>query len=555
MPTPPDRDVEVLLAYLEGRATPEEVEALERRLREEPGLAESLAVQARMSAMLGSMAREQSRIESARPRLPRRTLPQRTNSAAWTIGLAAAAVFALVALFAVLSGDPEPSRTAERRRVEKKAEDGLKEVERERARLLAQPVSPEKKPETITEEERKAALAALEERKRRIEDELRAAVVPGPKETKPLEPAPGPGPTVVPEKKPEAPTRTSIAKVVKGDAFLGGERKPVGAGQEILAGQAIETGAGPVEILWPDQTRMELGAETVVKELRADGGKRVTIEKGSVRADVKPQPKGQPLVVESTQGEATVLGTVLKVAVAPDGTTLEVEEGKVRFRNKLSGKSVEVVGGHFAVAAPGIEFSALALPSTLYAATFDDGKAPGWTFSAKYPWTLRSALTSPVYPLNDPKATRSELTVMLASKVWQDGVFEMDARLEEIDANPLGSFLVFLRYRDQDNNLWLEYMLKGGTWSVALLQLNGGTLTTIASGPAAALELGRSYRLRLEAKDDEVRALVDGKELLRGKTTVLAPGRLAFCPMSSRVTFDNIRVSTVPLRPRAEKPK
>jgi hypothetical protein len=336
------------------------------------------------------------------------------------------------------------------------------------------------------------------------------------------------------------------------------------AGQEILAGQSVEVGSGAslVEISYPDLTRMELSAETVVKDLRVEGGKRVVIERGSVRAEVKPQPKGQPMIFDSAQGEAVVLGTLLKVLVAPDakeGTTLEVEEGKVRFRNKITNKSVDVAAGHFSVAAAGLEFSALALPTVLYAANFDDGRVQGWTFSPRYPWSIRpmppsgSVLASPVYAYGDPKAQRGDLTVVLASKIWQDGVFELDVRPEDFDPANLSSFLVFLRFRDQENTLWLEYLLTRGTWSVALLQLNGGVLTTIASAPASPLEMGRSYRLRLEAKDDDVRAFVEGKELLRGKTTVLAPGRLALCPMASRVAFDNIRVSSLPLRPRAEK--
>jgi ferric-dicitrate binding protein FerR (iron transport regulator) len=551
MPVPRDRDVEAILAYLEGRASPEEAAELERRVKAEPELAERLAVQARLSVMLDALSQERVRV--AAPSTRRR--PLRTGLPGWAWGLAAAAALVAVGMLAaLLAPGPTPPvpRGAAARRSEPVPPPAVE------APRSPEPGPPPPKPEL-------PAPADPEERKRRIEAEMKAAIEkgrpPGPAPTTPVPPKPATG-DVAPPPKPEAPTRVAVGRAgrVEGEAFVTepGGRKPLAAGQDLLAGQGLETAAGGrVEVVYPDQTRVEFAGASVVRELRDEEGKRIVVERGSLRAQVKPQPKGRPLVIETLHGEATVLGTTLKVLVDPDprrGTTLEVEEGRVRLTSRLSGRSVEVAAGHVAIAAAGVELAVAPLPAVLYAATFDDGRAPGWTFSARFPWTLKAApsgglaLSSPAV-FNDPKAVRADYIAVLANRVWQDGVVEVDVRPEELDPVGLTSFLVFARYRDPDNAVWFEVLLDKGNWTAALLQHAGGTLSRIAGGPAAPLQVGRTAHVRLELKGEEVRAAVDGKELASGRTAVVAPGRLALCPMASRIAFDNIRVTAA----RADK--
>lgn len=579
MPDPRDRDDELLMLYLEGRATPAEQDEVERRLQESPAFAERLAVQARLSSLLNGMARERSKLRDVeqavegdhelRARLRTRRVASRPPTSPWMMGLvAAAAILVMVLILSSLRSEPAPRRGEEANRVKprvvepvrERAEERLREIEVERKKLLAESAVPEKKTEPNAEETRKAALAELEARKRRIEEELRAATPGG---IKPPEPPPIPAPAVAEQKKTEEATRTTVAKAGKvgGEAFLvqAGAKTPLRAGQDIPSGQGIETGSGAssVEVIYPDQTKMELSADTEIAELAAEAGKRVVVRKGVVRADVKPQPRGQPMIFETAQGEAVVLGTTLKVVASSDpkeGTTLEVTEGKVRFKSKLTGKTVEVAGGHFAMAAAGLELAPLALPTVLYSATFDDGRAGGWTFSAKHPWSLQAqpggvALASP----KDLKGPRNELMAVLATKAWQDGVFELDLRPEYFEPASLSSALVFLRHVDSDNTLWFEYMLDKGVWKLALLQKSGGTDSGLGESPAPALEMGRSVRLRIELKGEDIRVSLDGREALRGKTTLLGPGRLALCPMQSRFSFDNIKVTSLPQRPKPER--
>jgi len=88
-------------------------------------------------------------------------------------------------------------------------------------------------------------------------------------------------------------------------------------------------------------------------EPKGRAGKSLTLVRGVLTADVRKQPADQPMVITTPQGEATVLGTKLRLTVEPDekgSTRLEVEEGKVRLKRLVDGKTVGVDSGHFAVA-------------------------------------------------------------------------------------------------------------------------------------------------------------------------------------------------------------
>jgi FecR-like protein/carbohydrate binding protein with CBM4/9 domain len=322
-------------------------------------------------------------------------------SGAWTAALIAAGlIFAAILLVTALSSDSAPPpasresasrREADRRKAEARQRDAelrLQENERRRKELSTPPPEPARNP--AAEEQRKKALDEVQKDKERIERELREAIelakpsapAPSRPEEKPAAPAVPPqekpaAPAVPPQEKPPVVmSEAVVAKVgrVNGEAYLvvKGEKKPAVTGQEIGAGQGIETGdaKGFIEISYADESRLEIGAGTVLRELKSEGGKRLTVEKGALQAEVKKQPKGQPLVIETPHGEATVLGTTLRIIVDPGpkkGTRLEVEEGKVQLKSKLLGKSVEVITGHYAVTAEGAELASKPIPPNLLA--------------------------------------------------------------------------------------------------------------------------------------------------------------------------------------------
>src|SRR6185295_7477563 len=132
------------------------------------------------------------------------------------------------------------------------------------------------------------------------------------------EPAPPPPPKPTPapvrpvEKvEPAAPrTITTVASLEKvdGEVLIG--RAAARAGDGIPAGEAVETSAakGSAVVKFADGTRLELGADTLLREITQPAqGRRVMIARGSIVAEVAKQPAEQPMIFATPHGEARVL--------------------------------------------------------------------------------------------------------------------------------------------------------------------------------------------------------------------------------------------------------
>ncbi|HVR85149.1 MAG TPA: FecR domain-containing protein, partial [Planctomycetota bacterium] len=227
---------------------------------------------------------------------------------------------------------------------------------------------PEAQEDPQIKAKREKDLETLKRDQERIEQELREAAQLA-KKTAPPAPAQPPQegkPQSAPAALSQGTTQAALAKVeeVAGDAFVVTKdgKSPATVGVDLIAGQGLETGGGASRIVLrlTDKTRVDLGPDSVLAELKLDSGKRIALTRGTVRAVVAKQPKGEPLIFTTPHGQATVVGTTLRLYVDPDpkkGTRLEVEEGKVELKN-LAGKTVMVESGHYAVAAVGVELVA-----------------------------------------------------------------------------------------------------------------------------------------------------------------------------------------------------
>jgi hypothetical protein len=245
----------------------------------------------------------------------------------------------------------------------------LREIE-EKRRVLTQ-AKPKTGEDPQATEKREKDLAELKRDQERIEQELKDAVQlakkserPAPA-TPPQEEKPKPSPAA-PGSPSQGTTQAPLAKVeeISGEAFVVTKdgKSPVTAEANLLPGQGLETGGGTSRIVlrFSDKTRVDLGPETLLAEVKTDSGKRLALTQGTVRAVVAKQPKGEPLIFTTPYGDAKVVGTTLRLYVDPDprkGTKLEVEEGKVELKN-LTGRAIMVESGHYAVAAVGVELVA-----------------------------------------------------------------------------------------------------------------------------------------------------------------------------------------------------
>jgi hypothetical protein len=182
----------------------------------------------------------------------------------------------------------------------------------------------------------------------------------------------------------DSPLRVAVVDSVEGRVLRGGA--PLAAGDVVVTGDRIDA-AGRVVLRYPDGTQLDLAPGTVAKDLAAEGGKRMTVERGSVTGDVPRQHADQPLTLKTPEGEARVLGTRFTLSTATGVSRLNVDKGVVRLTRLADGKSAEVAAGQMAVASAGAAPVArpsvsrmapgtwLAVPETKMAAVAPDAAA------------------------------------------------------------------------------------------------------------------------------------------------------------------------------------
>jgi hypothetical protein len=129
---------------------------------------------------------------------------------------------------------------------------------------------------------------------------------------------------------------------------------------------------------------MELSENTSISKISDRGGasgcgKCVLLDEGTLVIEAVHQPSGHAMLIVTPHGQARIVGTTLKLSVEAASTRLDVVEGKVRL-SRSGAEWADVIGGHFAVAAEGVELAARPLPKlvseTVFRFGFEDGKLP-----------------------------------------------------------------------------------------------------------------------------------------------------------------------------------
>lgn len=177
---------------------------------------------------------------------------------------------------------------------------------------------------------------------------------------------------------PPAPSGIPRSAPVAAGLRLGTLELPGAPKRDFQAGDRV---AGPAALTWRDGTRMELGAGGAIDRVEEpEDGKLVLLTRGTLSADVVPQPAGKPLRFATPHGEARVLGTVLRLRVDADpkkGTRLEVDRGRVELRDN-GGRSVQVDSGRYAVSARGVDLVARTTEPRGWKNVTSDVGGPRW---------------------------------------------------------------------------------------------------------------------------------------------------------------------------------
>jgi len=382
-----DRFDELLSLYVDGRASDAELGELENDLQADPGRRRDFIDRIRLDIGLTSLFETALAQAPARPIRPLRRVSPTTPPMFRPAFAVAAALFIVALLLLVLrdrgqspveerTAPPMPveeaRRTAEEEhagaeRQQRKTEERVAELQRQEAAVIR-----EEGPKAPTD----AALARLRADREAAELDLKEAQQRERAAAEKVERLANPPP---PSDKPVTRTQLATLERFEGEVRVIGRPVPV-PGQAIYSGDGMES-AGPRSfaiLAYPDRTRLEIGGETIVREFAEA---RISLEKGSIKAEVARQPKDRPLIFVTPHGDARVLGTVLRVSVDPDpkhGLSLEVQEGKVELRN-TAGKSLLVEAGYHATIVAGAPMASKPLPreEILLAMDFEDGRLPG----------------------------------------------------------------------------------------------------------------------------------------------------------------------------------
>lgn len=150
-------------------------------------------------------------------------------------------------------------------------------------------------------------------------------------------------------------------------------RTEVSIGDQLAAGTIEAVGeTASAQLRFTDGTLISLTGESELS-FSEDGQKRLVLRRGSLSAQVRPQPKGRPMLVRTPTAEAEVVGTVFNLATRADDTLLKVDEGMVKLKRLADGSAIEVPAKRSAVASldSALKLDAATTPEPLTRWSFD----------------------------------------------------------------------------------------------------------------------------------------------------------------------------------------
>jgi len=148
----------------------------------------------------------------------------------------------------------------------------------------------------------------------------------------------------------ETVTLAQVSGAVSWTTEGGQAQRGLSAGASLRGGTVVlEGSASSAQLVFADGSALMLSGEC---ELQLPGGeqKRLTLRRGALMADIRPQKADKPMVIRTAAAEVEVLGTRFLLTSDVSGATLAVESGRVRLRRLADDQSVEVAQGQVAVA-------------------------------------------------------------------------------------------------------------------------------------------------------------------------------------------------------------
>lgn len=166
---------------------------------------------------------------------------------------------------------------------------------------------------------------------------------------------------------------------------------------------------------------------------------------------------------------------------------------------------------------------------------FEDGDSIGWTPSGAHSWSVVGGVFRQTDVTGGARAT-------LDASNFTDQMIEADVTIESINGTDRWAGL-FVRQTDFNNTYYITLRSSG---VLSLRKLVNGTATVFANH-VMPVTLGTTYRLRLEAVGQTLKAYVNGTEVLTAVDSTWTSGRAAVGTFMAVASFDNVLVTPTPL--------
>ncbi len=176
--------------------------------------------------------------------------------------------------------------------------------------------------------------------------------------------------------------------------------------------------------------------------------------------------------------------------------------------------------------------------------TFENGNAEGW-ISDGGTWIVNNEAGTHVYRQTNPGLTA--LRSVRAETNWTDQVVEADVTLRAVTGNNR-FFGVLARHGDTPNNYY--YLVLRTNNSIELKRIVNNVAANIAPPVTAfPVEIGTTYRLRLEVIGSTLKGYVNGELKIQGTDTSFTSGPGGLLTYFSDVAFDDVHIDPTPNSP------
>lgn len=214
---------------------------------------------------------------------------------------------------------------------------------------------------------------------------------------------------------------------------------------QVLTGGTIETRSinSAVELRFRDGTNVSTSGGSVLT-IADEGQKKLYLRLGILSADVKKQPAKRPMVVVTPTARLEILGTRFDVMANPERSKVSVRHGSVRAVRSSDGKSIDVAGGHSAIASSDVQHEFLSRRSDqavhVWKANLDQDRKQGEGEFVSAMFALRMEIRE---ALGAGKVTREQIRDVygdrLAEATDADGVLK--AQPKQIRQSKFGNVI------------------------------------------------------------------------------------------------------------------